>query len=312
MNKREIIDLPAYELSQVIHSKEASCSEVMNAYLDHIDEVNPRVNAIITRQDRDDLMAQAKEKDDMLYKGQDCGWMHGFPVALKDMVATKGIRTTKGSPILKDNIPKEDAILAERVKRDGGIIIGKTNLPEWGYGSNSYNPLFPTVANPYDETKTAGGSSGGAACSVAMHMQPVADGGDTMGSLRNPAGWCNVYGFRPSFGTTPKPAPDLYAPNLSTDGSIGRCVEDVALLFGTLTGYDPRDPHSRDADPRIKALTPDNVVEKLSADVRGKKIARCPPQSPIQAIFFPRTSAESFSTTLSGVRALIRGSASRL
>lgn len=273
MRAQDIIEMPAYELSQVIHRKEASCVEVMNAYQDHIDRVNPKVNAIITRQDRDDLIRQAKEKDEMLYRGEDNGWMHGFPNAIKDMVATKGIRTTKGSPILKDNIPTEDAILAERMKRDGAIVIGKTNLPEWGYGSNSYNPLFPTVGNPYDASKTAGGSSGGAACSVAMRMQPVADGGDSMGSLRNPAGWCNVYGFRTSFGAVPKPSGDLFASCISVDGSIGRTVADVALLFSTLSGYDPRDVHSRDADPRVKALTPENVNDKLTASMKGKKVA---------------------------------------
>lgn len=273
MDKNTIIEMPAYKLSQVIHKKEASCVEVMNAYLDHIDKVNPRVHAIITLQERDNLISQAREKDNLLYQGKDCGWMHGFPQALKDMVATKGIRTTKGSPILKDWIPDADAVLAERMKAAGSIIIGKTNLPEWGYGSNSYNSLFDTVGNPYDAGKTAGGSSGGAACSVAMRMQPVADGGDSMGSLRNPAGWCNVYGFRPSFGSVPKPSVELFASCMSTDGSIGRNVADVALLYSTISGYHPGDPHSRDIDPRIQALTTENVHDKLQTDVSGKKVA---------------------------------------
>jgi len=273
VDKNVIREIPAYQLSQVIHKKEASCVEVMNAYLDHIETVNPRVHAIISLQDRDDLIAQAKEKDNLLYRGETCGWMHGFPQAPKDMVATKGIRTTKGSPILKDWIPDEDAVLAERMKKAGSIFIGKTNLPEWGYGSNSYNTLFETVGNPYDAGKTAGGSSGGAACSVAMRMQPVADGGDTMGSLRNPAGWCNVYGFRPSFGSVPKPSVELFAACMSTDGAIGRTVADVALFYNTISGYHPGDPHSRDIDPRIQALTPENVNDRLRAEVRGRKVA---------------------------------------
>lgn len=273
MKQNELVEFSAHELSAVIHKRQASCMEVMNAYLDHIEETNPKVHAIVSLQDRDDLMEQARQRDAQLYAGEDQGWMHGFPQAPKDMVATKGIRTTKGTPILKDWIPEQDAILTQRLKRDGAIITGKTNCPEWGYGSNSYNPIFETTGNPYDPSKTSGGSSGGAAAAVASRMQPVADGGDTMGSLRNPAAWCNVYGFRPSFGTVPKPGADLFAPCLSVDGSIARNVEDVALLYGTLVGYDPRDPHSRAADPRIKELTPENVTDKLSADIKGKKIA---------------------------------------
>src|SRR5829696_6892579 len=159
----DIVMLDAVALSRAIHSKQVSCADVMSAYLDHIDALNPKVNAIVSLQERSDLMRQAKARDDELARGDDCGVMHGVPQAVKDLTATKGIRTTQGSPIFKDFVPAADAIVVERVKRAGAIIIGKTNTPEFGLGSNTYNDVFGRTLNAHEQSRTAGGSSGGGA-----------------------------------------------------------------------------------------------------------------------------------------------------
>lgn len=268
----DIIEMHGHQLSKEIHAKKVSCEEVMNAYLDHIEKVNPRVNAIVSLQSRDGLVAQAKEKDKELAAGKDSGWMHGFPSAVKDLDATKGIRTTMGSPIFKDWVPDFDSTMVTRMKGAGAIVIGKTNVPEFGYGSQTYNPIFGATGNPFDASKTCGGSSGGAACTLSMRMQPVADGSDYMGSLRNPAGWCNCYGYRPSIGRVPNPGFDVFTSFMLTNGPMGRTVADVALLLGTQSGYTPKAPLSREDDPRLKELTPDNVMAKLKKDPKGIRI----------------------------------------
>src|SRR6195256_2334258 len=206
----EIAMMDALALSRAIRAKQVSCVEVMKAYLDHIDALNPKVNAIVSLQDRGDLLAQAKARDDELGRGENRGWMHGFPQAIKDLTATKGIRTTQGSRIFKDFVPVADAIIVERVKRAGAIVIGKTNTPEFGLGSNTYNDVFGKTFNAYDQGKTAGGSSGGGGGALALQLLPVADGSDHGGSLRNPAAFNNVYGFRPSYGRVPAPGPDVF------------------------------------------------------------------------------------------------------
>ena len=269
---REILEMTGYQLSQEIHSKKVSCEEVMDTYLGQIERYNEKVNAVVALQNPDDLMKQAKEKDSQLAQGNDNGWMHGFPQAVKDLAATAGIRTTMGSLIFKDWIPEHDAITVRRQKEAGSIIIGKTNVPEFGYGSQTYNEIYGATGNPYDADKTSGGSSGGAACAIAMRMLPVADGSDYMGSLRNPAGWCNVYGFRPSVGRVPTPMGDVFADYMGINGPMARNVADIALLLGTMSGPDPAAPLSREEDPRLKGLNPQNVHEKLRKDIRGLKI----------------------------------------
>ena len=193
-----ITGLDAIELSGAIHDRSVSCREVMSAYLDRIDARNDALNAIVSLRDRDELLAESVVRDDELDRGISRGWMHGFPHAVKDLAETKGLLTTKGSPLLKEFVPDVDALHVERIRSAGAIFIGKTNVPEFGLGSHTFNPVFGATVNPYDSTKVAGGSSGGAAVALATRMLPVADGSDFMGSLRNPAGWCNVVGFRPS------------------------------------------------------------------------------------------------------------------
>jgi len=198
-----IVMMPAWQLSREIHAGHLSCRQVMTAYLAHIDRVNPKVNAIVALRDRDVLMREAAAADEALAAGKAGGWMHGMPQAPKDLALTRGIRTTFGSPIFKDNVPTTDAIVVERARRAGAILLGKTNTPEFGLGSQTFNTVYGATRNPYDLGKAAGGSSGGAASALAMRLLPVADGSDFGGSLRNPAGFCNVYGFRPSMGRVP-------------------------------------------------------------------------------------------------------------
>ena len=261
----ELVSLNAVELSQKIHAKQLSCLEVMQAYLTLIERYNPKVNAIVSLQPTDVLLQQAKERDAQLSHGESLGWMHGFPHAVKDLALTKGIRTSHGSPLL-DGIPDHDDIFVERLRRNGAILIGKTNVPEMGFGSQSYNPVFGTTRNAYDQTKCAGGSSGGAAVSLALHMLPVADGSDMMGSLRNPAAFNNVFGFRTSYGRVPNAGAELFLHNLSVEGPMGRCVPDVAMLLSVMAGPDPRAPFSIEQDPAM-------FTQPLKRDFHGTRIA---------------------------------------
>ncbi|MGZ5185111.1 MAG: amidase [Caldimonas sp.] len=240
-----LTNLDADALSRAIHAREVSCRETMQAYLARIAAVNPGVNAIVSLQPEEALLAQADACDAELAHGTSRGWMHGMPQAIKDAAETKGIASTLGSPLLKDHRPVHDALMVERMKRAGCIVVGKTNTPEFGLGSHTFNEVFGTTRNAFDPTKSAGGSSGGAAVSLATHMLPVADGSDFMGSLRNPAGWNDVYGFRPSQGRVPRwPAADVWVALLSTEGPMGRTVKDVAALLDVQAGWDPRVPTS--------------------------------------------------------------------
>jgi amidase len=245
-----LLQMGAVELAGSVRSRNVSCEEVMSAYLDHIDRFNVKVNAIVSLQDRDNLMQEARLRDSQLASGRCLGWMHGLPHAVKDLVATRGIRTTYGSPLL-DSIPDHDAILVERLRRHGVIVIGKTNTPEFGLGSQTYNTLFGTTLNAYDQSKTSGGSSGGAAVALALRMVPVADGSDMMGSLRNPAAYNNVFGFRPSYGRVPVEGEELFLGQLSCSGAMGRDVADVAMLMSVIAGPDTRAPLSIEEDPQM-------------------------------------------------------------
>ena len=242
-----IVELSANALSEAIHAKTVSCREVMQAYLQRIALVNPRVNAIVSLRDDAALLAEADAFDAMLAKNGSGskGWMHGMPQAIKDLANAQGIRNTMGSPLQRDFVPSEDSLMVSRMKAAGAIVIGKTNVPEFGLGSHSFNEVFGVTRNPFDLTKTAGGSSGGAAVALATRMLPVADGSDFMGSLRNPAGWNNVYGFRPSQGRVPMwPANDAFISQLGTEGPMARTVDDLARLLEIQSGYDSRAPLS--------------------------------------------------------------------
>src|SRR5262252_969518 len=219
----------------------------MAAHLERIAAVNPRVNAIVTLV-ADCAMAAACEADETLARGGAVGPLHGLPVAHKDLQQTAGIRTTFGSPMFSDFVPEQDSLVVERLRAAGAITIGKTNTPEFGAGSQTFNKVFGATLNPYDATKTCGGSSGGAAVALACGMLPIADGSDMGGSLRNPGSFCNVVGFRPSPGRVPTwPAADAWS-TLSVDGPMARTVADVALTLSAIAGPDARSPLSL-ADP---------------------------------------------------------------
>jgi amidase len=251
----------ASDLSRMIAARKVAPSEVMAAYLDRIAAVNGAVNAVVSLRDRDDLMAQARAADD----APAAGWLHGVPLAVKDLCATKDLRTTWGSPLFARFVPTRDDLLAARMRAAGAIFIGKTNTPEWGHGSHSFNPVHGVTRNPYDLTRTAGGSSGGAAAGLATGMLPVADGSDMMGSLRNPAAFCNVYGFRPTWGLVPGDAEgDRFMATLATEGPMGRNVEDVARLLSVQAGVNPEVPFGRQ---------PADFASLLTADMKGKRIA---------------------------------------
>jgi amidase len=262
----DIVMMDAVDLAAAIRARRVSCVEVMRAYLDHIDRLNPRVNAIVALQDRTALLAQARERDDALARGEVMGALHGFPHAVKDLASVKGIRTTKGTPILKDFVPTADSIMVERLRRAGAIFIGKTNTPEFGLGSHTFNPVYGATLNAYDQTRSAGGSSGGAAVALALRMLPLADGSDHGGSLRNPAGWNNICGFRTSLGLVPRDGLDRWLPSMSVLGPMARNVADLAMLLAVQAGYDDRAPLSLPGDGS-------RFGGRLEGDLRGKRIA---------------------------------------
>jgi amidase len=240
-----LIDLSASALAAAIAAGRVSCRELMQATLERIAAINPVHNAIVSLRDGDDLLREADARDAELSRGESRGWMHGLPQAIKDIAPTAGLRNTLGSPLLRDNVPAHDGLMAQRMKAAGCIVIGKSNVPEFGLGSHTFNEVFGLTRNAYDPARSAGGSSGGAAVALATRMVSVADGSDFMGSLRNPAGWNNVFGFRPSQGRVPHwPVTDVWVTQLNTEGPMGRTVEDVARLLDVQAGPDARLPFS--------------------------------------------------------------------
>ena len=257
--------MSAVDMARRIRAKELSAREVVAAHLEQIARVNPTVNAIVTLV-AEQALARALEADEALARGRVIGPLHGLPIAHKDLQPTKGIRTTFGSPIFKDFIPAEDSLLVERIRHAGAILVGKTNTPEFGAGSQTFNAVFGATLNPYDRTKTCGGSTGGGAVALACGMLPLADGSDMGGSLRNPASFCNVVGMRPSPGRVPTWPAAMGWSTLSVDGPMARSVADVALLLSAIAGPDPRSPIAlAEAGSRFAA--------PLGRDFKGVRIA---------------------------------------
>lgn len=256
----ELLNRDAVDLAAMIARREISAAELMEATLARIDEVNPKLNAIVSQIDGEAAMDMARAAD----RGPVKGPMHGLPLAIKDLVDAKGLPTTMGSPAYKDAGPApKDDIMVARMRAAGALIIGKTNTPEFGLGSHTYNPVWGATRNAWDPSKSAGGSSGGAAVALTTGMMPIADGSDMMGSLRNPAGWANIYGYRPSWGLVPsEPEGDAFLHQLSTAGPMGRSPADVAMTLTVQAGHDPRQPHGRDL--------PD--IEHLNANLKGRRI----------------------------------------
>ena len=258
----------AVELVERIRRRDVSAGEVMAAFLAQIERVNPLVNAIPTLlPERAEAGAEAADR--ALAAGEAVGPLHGLPVAIKDLVPTRGIRTTFGSPIYADHVPDQDEIIVERLRAAGAVVIGKTNTPEFGAGSQTFNPVFGKTRNPYALDRTCGGSSGGAAVALACGMLPIADGSDLGGSLRNPASFCNVVGFRTSPGRVPHwPSEDIWEP-LSVQGPMARDTADAALLLSAIAGPDPRVPIAID-EPGERFRAP------LGRDFAGTRVAWSP------------------------------------
>src|SRR5579863_2634468 len=238
--------LRAVDMAKQIRGKKLSAREVMQAHLKQIQRVNPKVNAIVTQVPEDRLMAQAAAADEVLAKGNWLGPLHGLPVGVKDLHETQGIRTTYGSPLHRDFVPDFDCRVVQREKAAGAIVIGKTNVPEFGLGSQTFNPVFGPTRNPYDVTKTCGGSTGGGAVALACGMVPLADGSDMGGSLRNPPNFCNVVGIRCSPGLVPDVPTNLGWFTLSVPGPVARNVTDCAFFLSVLAGFDQQSPISID------------------------------------------------------------------
>ena len=264
----EICFLSARELTRRIRARELSAREVTEAHLARIEAVNPRVNAVVTLT-AERAMREAAAADQLLAAGAEPPPLHGLPVAHKDTHETAGVRTTSGSPLLADNVPARDELVIERMRAAGTIMLGKTNVPEFAAGSHTFNPVFGTTLNPYDLSRSAGGSSGGAAAALACGMHPVADGSDMGGSLRNPASFCNVVGLRPSPGRVPSWPGDAAWSTMSVQGPMARTVADAALLLSVLAGPDPRSP--------VALETPGSAFAvPLDRDLAGLRVAWAP------------------------------------
>jgi amidase len=264
----DICFAPAVEQARMLRERQLSAVELLTLHLQQIERVNPQVNAIVTLVP-ERAYEQARAADAALARGAALGALHGLPIAHKDLAPTEGIRTTFGSPIYRDFVPDRDALIVERMRGAGAITIGKTNTPEFGAGSQTFNPVFGATRNPYDLSKTCGGSSGGAAVALACGMIPLADGSDSGGSLRNPAAFCNVVGLRPAPGRVPEISDRAAWQHLSVEGPLARTVQDAALLLSVLAGPDARSPIAIRESGSIFA-------GGLERDMRGVRIAWCP------------------------------------
>ena len=255
-------------MRSLLDSGKVSSRELLAAHLRRIEEVNPELNAIVTLTP-EIAHQRALAADDAQAKGESLGLLHGLPIAHKDITDTAGVLTTMGSPIYKDRVPEKDDLIVERIRNAGAIMVGKTNTPEFGAGSQTFNEVFGVTSNPYDTSKTCGGSSGGAAVALAARMLPIADGSDLGGSLRNPASFCNVVGFRPSGGRVPTvPTSNLWMP-LATKGPMARTVSDVSLFMQAIAG-----PHQLAPSSNIES--PEIFSGSLERNFAGTKVAWSP------------------------------------
>ncbi|MGH3380514.1 MAG: amidase [Actinoallomurus sp.] len=264
----EICFLSARELARRIRSREVSAREVTEAHLARIEAVNPRINAIATLT-AERALSEADIADALLASGTEPPPLHGLPVAHKDTHETAGVRTTSGSPLLAENVPLRDELVIERMRAAGTVMLGKTNVPEFAAGSHTFNPVFGTTLNPYDLSRSAGGSSGGAAAALAAGLQPLAEGSDMGGSLRNPASFCNVVGMRPSPGRVPSWPSEAAWATMGVQGPMARDVADAALLLSVLAGPDPRSPIALETPGEAFAVP-------LDRDLTGLRVAWAP------------------------------------
>lgn len=265
----ELCYLGLAELAALLCSRTISARELMAAHWRRIRLINPSINALVSLASESRCIAMAAEADERLARGLPVGPLHGMPAGIKDTEPAVGFPFTRGSPIFRDHDPREDSLVVERIRHAGALIIGKTNVPEFGMGSHTYNSVFGTTLNPYDLCKSAGGSSGGAAAALATGLIDVANGSDLGGSLRNPANFNNIVGLRPSLGLVPT-TPNLQPHgNLGVKGPMGRTVADVAYLLAVMAGPGPHDPMCFPCDPTRFALP-------LEREWRGTRVAWSP------------------------------------
>ncbi len=269
MTDRDLCLTPATELQRLYRARKTSPLEVMQAVLARVDAVNPRLNAIVTLA-RESALKEAKAATAALKKGRKLGALHGVPVTIKDLTQTKGIRTTWGSKIFEHHVPTEDSLIVERLKAAGAIVLGKTNTPEFGAGGNTFNAVFGPTRNPWNPALTCGGSSGGAAVALATGMGPIAQGSDTGGSLRTPAAFCGVVGFRTTPGLVPYYPKLLGWDSIGVTGPMARTVGDTALMLSVVAGPDDRSPLSYDVDTRAF------VAATRTPSVKGWRVAWTP------------------------------------
>lgn len=259
----------ARELAGAIRARRLSARELMAACLTQIERLNPALNAIVSKLDDQACLALADVADAELASGRPVGPLHGLPIAFKDLEAVVGFPLTKGSPIFRDQMPTEDSVIVERLRRAGTIPIGKTNVPEFAMGSHTYNKVFGTTVNPYDHTKSAGGSSGGAAAALASGMLPLADGSDLGGSLRNPANFNNIVALRPTVGLVPMAPTPLPMVGVGVKGPMARSVADAAFMLAVMAGADGRDLQTYPSDPSV-------LTQPLDRDWKGVRVAWSP------------------------------------
>jgi len=259
----------ARELARLIRAREMSAREVMSTFLSQIAKLNPKINAIVAKLADDQCLALADQADRQLARGDTVGPLHGLPFAFKELDPVVGFPMTRGSLIFKDFAPSEDSVLAERLRRAGVLTIGKTNVSEFGMGSHTYNDVYGKTHNPYDLTKSAGGSSGGAGAALAAGLLPLASGSDLGGSLRNPANFNNIVALRPSVGLVPCAPVALPFLGFTVKGPMARSVADTAFLLSVMAGADLRDPACYPSDPSIFA-------QPLDRDFKDVRVAWCP------------------------------------
>ena len=269
MADRDLCFAPATSLARLYRARKVSPLEVVQAVLARIDALNPALGAYVTVA-RDQALEAARRATAALRRGATVPPLHGIPVSIKDLTPTRGIRTTWGSKIYEHHVPAEDALIVERLRAAGAVVVGKTNTPEFGAGGNTFNALFGVTRNPWSPALTCGGSSGGAAVALATGMGPLAEGSDLGGSLRTPAAFCGVVGFRTTPGLVPVYPRDLAWDSLSVAGPMARTVADVALMLSVVAGPDDRAPLSYAVDPRafLRAVR--------APEIRGWRVAWTP------------------------------------
>ncbi|HET7008233.1 MAG TPA: amidase family protein, partial [Candidatus Binatia bacterium] len=269
MKSNDLCFMSARELAVLLRAGAVSACEVMSAFLSQIAKLNPKINAIVAKLPDDQCLALAEQADRRFARGDDVGPLHGLPFAFKELDPVVGFPMTRGSLIFKDFMPSEDSVLAARLRRAGVLPIGKTNISEFGMGSHSYNDVYGKTLNPYDLTKSAGGSSGGAGAALAAGMLPLASGSDLGGSLRNPANFNNIVALRPSVGLVPVAPVALPFLGFTVKGPMARSVADTALLLSIMAGADTRDPACYPSDPTVFAGPMDREFKKV-------RVAWCP------------------------------------